>query len=178
VTWGSILFHSLLQPSEARLSDGRSAAEPMTMAWQLFLQAPWIATDAGGWMLWDATAASAPDGLSPVSRRFGVDPPRDRSSASVTIDQSAVDAWRSVDGQGSRSQLAEAGRTVGRPRTALQNYVLVMDALNFCFWAAPLSRAGASHCGPDPRWILGARRLGGSASPRSMPVGRCDAIPR
>lgn len=59
VTWVSILFQQLLAAAEQTV--GRpSASEPFTLAWQLFLQAPWIALLPVGWFLWDRDRTSAP----------------------------------------------------------------------------------------------------------------------
>ena len=59
VTWVSILFQQLLAATEQTV--GRpAAAEPLTLAWQLFLRAPWIALLPVGWLLWDHDRASAP----------------------------------------------------------------------------------------------------------------------
>jgi hypothetical protein len=59
VTWVSILFQQLLAATEQTL--GRpSAAEPLTLAWRLFLQAPWIALLPVAWLLWDRDRASSP----------------------------------------------------------------------------------------------------------------------
>lgn len=59
VTWVSILFQQLLAAAEQTV--GRpSATEPFTLAWQLFLQVPWIALLPVGWFLWDRDRATSP----------------------------------------------------------------------------------------------------------------------
>ena len=59
VTWVSILVQQLVAVTEQTF--GRpSAAEPMTLVWELFMRAPWVALLPVAWLLWDRDRSSAP----------------------------------------------------------------------------------------------------------------------
>ena len=59
VTWVSILVQQLMAATEQAV--GRpSTAEPMTLVWELFLRAPWVALLPVVWLLWDRDRASTP----------------------------------------------------------------------------------------------------------------------
>ncbi|MCC7370832.1 MAG: hypothetical protein IT306_20605 [Chloroflexi bacterium] len=59
VTWLSILAGQLLTISD--LVFGRpDTGEPLTLAWQLFVRAPWLALLPVAWLLWDRDRATAP----------------------------------------------------------------------------------------------------------------------
>ena len=170
VTWVSILSQQLLAATEQTV--GRGAAAPLTLAWQLFMQAPWLALLPLGWLLWDRDRASAPGCLTAVlgvleSTRRVVDAParRHRSAPPWT-------ALAGAAGRPGRRRLRSGGcgRTGGTIPTAAADYVLVLDALNFCFWAAPGAALARSVRGADTGRLLGAGSLPASGARRGHTV--------
>lgn len=59
VTWVSILVQQLVAAAEQTVGSP-STAEPMTLAWELFMRAPWVALLPVAWLLWDRDRTSSP----------------------------------------------------------------------------------------------------------------------
>jgi hypothetical protein len=80
-----------------------------------------------------------------------------RSARHVAIDSDAIDAVaeRISDSSGTASEWDDATHWTGEP-DATANYVLVLDALNFCFWGEPRWRVTINGATVDGYYALAA----------------------